>query len=191
RTGEDSSTATPRWPGRSCASYSRHPIYVVPVEAADGSRYILFGARGTYSRALKGIIGFSAGVDSELWTFRERGVVPADDLTEEMRQLLKKKTAADSMDSSWSISVVPGEGIDSKATVSFIAMLGLLCPERDRDHGWSGRPSADLAGARQKAATLAPCPRSLDQHLDLERGFGRTDSVLDPREVVTSGAKNR
>jgi len=88
------------------------PIYVVPVEAADGSRYILFGARGTYSRALKGIIGISAGVDSELWTFRERGVAPADDLTEEMRQLLKKKKAANSMDSSWSISVVPGEGVE-------------------------------------------------------------------------------
>jgi len=75
---------------------------------ASGSRYLLFGARGTYSRALKGIIGISAGVDSELWTFRERGVAPGDDLTEEMRQLLKKKKAADSMDSSWSISVVPG-----------------------------------------------------------------------------------
>ena len=60
--------------------------------------------------AYKGIIGISAGVDSELWTFRERGVVPADDVTEDVRQLLKKKKAKNSLDSSWSISVVPEGG---------------------------------------------------------------------------------
>src|SRR5215471_12719205 len=61
---------------------------------------------------VKGVIGVSAGVASELWTIRERGVVPSDDLTEEMRQLLKKEKAADSMDSSSSISMVPGEGVE-------------------------------------------------------------------------------
>ena len=61
---------------------------------------------------VKGVIGVSAGVASELWTIRERGVVPSDDLTEEMRQLLKKKKAENSLDSSWSISVVPGEGVE-------------------------------------------------------------------------------
>jgi site-specific DNA recombinase len=88
------------------------PIQVFPVEAEDGSRYFRFGARGSYSRALGGIIGISAGVDSQLVTAREAGVVPPDDLAEELRQLIREQSARSPGDAGWSLSVVPKGGLE-------------------------------------------------------------------------------
>ena len=88
------------------------PIYVFPVEAEDGSRYFRFGARGSYSRALGGIIGISAGVESHLVTLREAGVVPSDDLANEIRQLIREQGASLPGNSAWSLSVVPKGGLE-------------------------------------------------------------------------------
>ena len=88
------------------------PIFVFPVEAEDGSRYFRFGARGSYSRALSGIIGISAGVESHLTTLREAGVVPRDDLADEIRQLIRECSAVLPGNSGWSLSVVPKGGLE-------------------------------------------------------------------------------
>ncbi len=88
------------------------PIYVFPVETEDGSRYFRFGARGSYGRALEGIIGISASVESQLGTLREAGVVPGDDLADEIRQLIREGSACSPGDSGWSISVVPKGGLE-------------------------------------------------------------------------------
>ncbi len=88
------------------------PIHVFPVEAEDGSRYFRFGARGSYGRALGGIIGISAGIDSQLVTVREAGVVPPDDLAEELRQLIRERSARSPGNSGWSLSVVPKGGLE-------------------------------------------------------------------------------
>jgi hypothetical protein len=88
------------------------PIHVFPVEAEDGSRYFRFRARGSYGRALGGIIGISAGVNSQLVTVREAGVVPPDDLAAELRQLIRERSAGSPGDSGWSLSVVPKGGLE-------------------------------------------------------------------------------
>src|SRR5260370_9516687 len=86
------------------------PIHVFPVAAEDGSRYFRFGARGSYGRALGGIIGLSAGVASQLVPVRAEWVVPPDDLAEELRQLIRERSAGSPGDSGWSLSVVPKGG---------------------------------------------------------------------------------
>ncbi len=88
------------------------PIYVFPVEAEDGSKYFRFGARGSYGRALVGVIGISAGVESLLTTLREAGVVPSDDLADEIRQLIRERSAVLPGNSGWLLSVVPKGGLE-------------------------------------------------------------------------------
>jgi site-specific DNA recombinase len=88
------------------------PIFVFPIEAEDGSRYFRFGAKGSYGRALGGIIGISAGVESHLTTLREARVVPGDDLADEIRQLIRERGAVLPENSGWSLSVVPKGGLE-------------------------------------------------------------------------------
>ena len=87
-------------------------IYVTPVEDADGARYFRFHARGSYGRALGGVIGISGGVESHIVTLRDVGVVPRDDFAEELRELVRERSAGMLGGSGWSISVVPKGGLE-------------------------------------------------------------------------------
>src|SRR6202022_230853 len=122
------------------------PIHVFPVEAEDGSRYFRFGARGSYGRALGGIIGISAGVNSQLVTVREAGVVPPDDLAEELRQLIREQSARSPGISEWSLSVVPKGGLE---------------PPRVAPHAPQTCASANSATSAPTRAQYAVAPRAL------------------------------